>query len=267
LRACVAPVRQLRPRGGGNKVPVGEQIVAPAQNVERVNQCPAVRPRANRRRAPVEQEPVSEQNVQMEADQVVDPPPPKQMRTTSVQASNGEDIIDNYLNIANPILMPCSNETDILVSQQTKDKIWNFEYTDFAQLIKQNGQYYNNIEQKQNIILENGKLVISNRSSKLKSVDNIDLWTQSFTNFSKILIQKHPLLASDLLTYMSIIRGAVADTPFERIYQYDRQFRLCLAQNHIKSWAQMDGFLWLQFIAKGAQGVSNAVVHDNLTKL
>jgi hypothetical protein len=54
----------------------------------------------------------------MEEDQVVDPPPPKQMRTTSVQAGNGEDIIDNYLYTANPILMTCSNETDILVSQQ-----------------------------------------------------------------------------------------------------------------------------------------------------
>jgi hypothetical protein len=32
----------------------------------------------------VEQEPVNEQNVQMEADQVVEPPPPKQMRTTCV---------------------------------------------------------------------------------------------------------------------------------------------------------------------------------------
>ena len=84
MRACVAPVRQLRPRGRGNEVPVGEQIVAPAQNVESVNQCPPVRPRANRRRAPVEQEPVNEQNVQMEADQVVEPPPPKQMRTTCV---------------------------------------------------------------------------------------------------------------------------------------------------------------------------------------
>jgi hypothetical protein len=60
----------------------------------------------------VEQEPVNEQNVQMEADQVVDPPPLKQMRT-SVQAGNGEDIIDNFLNIANPIVMSCSNETDI----------------------------------------------------------------------------------------------------------------------------------------------------------
>ena len=64
------PVRQLRPRRGGNEVRVGEQIVAPVpvQNVERVNQRPAVRPRANRRRALVEQEPVNEHNVQMEAD-------------------------------------------------------------------------------------------------------------------------------------------------------------------------------------------------------
>ena len=72
----------------------------PAQNVERVNQCPAVRPRANRRRASVEQEPVNgelAQNIQMEAEQNVDPPPPKQRRTTSVQAGNGEDIIESYL--------------------------------------------------------------------------------------------------------------------------------------------------------------------------
>ena len=109
------------------------------------------------------------------------------------------DIIVSYLNSANPILMPCSNETDILVSKQIKDTMWHFEYTDFAQLIRQNGQYYNNIEQKQNIVLENGKLVISNRSSKLKSIDNIDLWTEAFTNFSKILIQKRPLLGLDFL--------------------------------------------------------------------
>jgi hypothetical protein len=41
---------------------------------------------------------INEQNVPMEADQIVDPPPPKQMRKISVQAGNGEDIIDNYLN-------------------------------------------------------------------------------------------------------------------------------------------------------------------------
>jgi hypothetical protein len=39
------------------------------------------------------------------------------------------------------------------------------------------------------------------------------------------------------------IRDAVADIPFERIYQYDRQFRLRVAQNHAKTWAQIDGFV------------------------
>ena len=110
-----------------------------------------------------------------------------------------------------------------------------------------------------------GKLVISNRSSKLKSIDTIDWWTEAFTNISKILIQKYPLLSSHFLTYMSIIRSVVADTPFERIIQYDKQFRLRVAQNHAKTWSQIDGFLWLQFIAKCAHGVFNAVVHDNLT--
>jgi hypothetical protein len=55
--------RQLRPIRGGNEVPVGELAPVPAENVEHVHQRPAVRPRANRRRAPVEQEPVNEQNV------------------------------------------------------------------------------------------------------------------------------------------------------------------------------------------------------------
>jgi len=41
LRAHGVPVRQLRPRRGGNGVPVGEQIVAPvpAQNVEPTSGC------------------------------------------------------------------------------------------------------------------------------------------------------------------------------------------------------------------------------------
>jgi hypothetical protein len=61
------------------------------------------------------------QRGKMEAEQNLDPPPPKQMRTASVQSGNGEVIIDSYLNSTNPILMSCSNETYILVSQQIKE--------------------------------------------------------------------------------------------------------------------------------------------------
>ena len=55
---------------------------------------------------------------------------------------------------------------------------------------------------------------------------------------------------------MSIIRGAMTDATFDRVYQYDRQFRLRVSQQHTKSWANIDVFLWLQFIANGAQGVT-----------
>jgi hypothetical protein len=37
-------------------------------------------------------------------------------------------------------------------------------------------------------------------------------------------------------------------------YNYDKQFRLRIAQNPIRSWSQIDGNLWLRFIARGALG-------------
>ena len=51
---------------------------------------------------------------------------------------------------------------------------------------------------------------------------------------------------------MILIRGAVSDALFERVYNYDKQFRLRIAQNSIRSWSQIDGNLWFRFIAKGA---------------
>ena len=68
------------------------------------------------------------------------------------------------------------------------------------------------------------------------------------------MIDRHLLLAGDLSSYMSIIRGAVVDAPFYRVYQYDQQFRLRIAYNQTRTLSQIDGNLWLQFIAKGALG-------------
>jgi hypothetical protein len=68
------------------------------------------------------------------------------------------------------------------------------------------------------------------------------------------MIDRHPLIAGDLESYMSIIRGAVVEAPFYRIYQYDQQFRLRIAYNQTRTWSEIDGNLWLQFIAKGALG-------------
>ncbi|CAC5425168.1 unnamed protein product [Mytilus coruscus] len=53
---------------------------------------------------------------------------------------------------------------------------------------------------------------------------------------------------------------AQPDAPFDRVYPYDRKFRLSVSLKHSKSLSAIDGFLWLKFIVKGSQGTPNPVV-------
>jgi hypothetical protein len=59
-----------------------------------------------------------------------------------------------------------------------------------------------------------------------------------FDNYFTYFVDRLPLLAGDLLSYMSIIRGAV---PFYRVDQYDQHFRFRIAYNQTRTWSQIDG--------------------------
>ena len=185
--------------------------------------------------------------------------------TVAVQADNtvinGEDFVNDctcsYSSTLNnnPLIVPMNNEIDIYVNQNLKDNIWNLAYVNLALLLNQNFDVPS--EQKMNALtVLNGNIVVNteNRNLKVRSIDNIEHWTDAFCNFSKIVVQTHPMLAGDLFAYMSLIRGAVSDATFDRVYNYDKQFRLRIEQNPSKSWAQIDGNLWLRFVAKGALG-------------
>jgi hypothetical protein len=52
-----------------------------------------------------------------------------------------------------------------------------------------------------------GKLVLQQRVKKIKVIDNINLWTDAFLNFTMVLIENHPFKATELLRYMYIIRN------------------------------------------------------------
>ena len=64
----------------------------------------------------------NEQEAGIQQEAVEHPPPPNQTKTTAVQAGNGND---NNIT-SDPLLMPYSNEIDLVISQQTKEHIWNF---------------------------------------------------------------------------------------------------------------------------------------------
>ena len=70
------------------------------------------------------------------------------------------------------------------------------------------------------------------------------------------MLKTFPALANDLISCMSIIRSAVPDVPFEKMYKYDQQFRLRMARDNRRSWATIDGQLWLQFVATGGHSVA-----------
>ena len=249
------------PRGRGVRRGAGQ-----GQRILRgrvVNQAPE--PAVARRRRRNDEQEVPAQPAQPAQDiqqaEVAVPPPPKQYKDSSAQADqsviNGEDLVTCISQTPmnnDPMLLTCNNETDIFLSKSMKDKIWNLEYVDLALLLRQNFNFQN---EKQNYIsLEDGKLVMhpTSKPSKVKQIDSIEIWTDAFINYAKVIIERHPLLASDLYSYMSIIRGASTDAPFSRVYMYDQQFRLRISVNQTRSWSQIDGNLWLRFIAKGALG-------------
>ncbi|XP_063410045.1 uncharacterized protein LOC134693232 isoform X2 [Mytilus trossulus] len=150
-----------------------------------------------------------------------------------------------------PMLIPNQSECDVYVSQNLKEKIWNREFIDLSLLLYQN--FISQVDRPQNVISYDnaaGSLVItSNKNSKVKSIQNIESWTDAFINYMKIFIQRFPNLASELTTYMSIIRGT--QVSFEKIYCYDQQFRLRMANNPTRSWSSIDGILWYTVIANG----------------
>lgn len=228
----------------------------------------AVRRRNPGRAAAVRQEPEVQREPAVSPEPVVqqeEVPAPIHTATIGIQADNtvinGEDFtIDSTpvsYNINNdPLIVPMNNDIDLFVSQNVKEKIWGLQYVNLALLLQQNFDIPNETTKSNCLTVVNGNVVVNtdNKHLKIKNIENINTWTDAFINFSKIVIQRHPLLAMDLLSYMSLIRSLASDAPFVRIYQYDQQFRLRVAQNPSKSWSQIDGNLWFRFIAKGALG-------------
>ena len=262
----IQDVRQRR-RRNRQENPAPVNIAPPQQlpvnlNREPPAQLPA-QPPAEQQPVPVHNQPVLpaanlpiQQNLPV---QPLEPPPPPMIQAPLAVVNapgpqNNGEIITN-----DPILIPNQYECDVYVSQALKDKIWNREYIDLALLLYQN--FMSQVDKPQGVVgydSVNGTLVVqSNKNSKVKAIKNIELWTDAFINYTKILLQKFPNLASDLIAYLSIIRGA--GVPFERIYRYDQQFRLRMANNPTRSWSSIDGILWFTIIANGTSNTTTSV--------
>jgi predicted nucleotidyltransferase len=163
-------------------------------------------------------------------------PPPHILTATQVvqpvpQIENGE-----------ALLIPTKSDIDVFVSQNMCNQIWNLEYIDLAHLLFKN--VVSNIDKPKKVLGfdEDGDILIErSKYSKVKSITNIEEWLEDFFNYINILLKRFPALANDLISYMSVIRSAVPDVPFEKLYRYDQQFLPRMARDHRRAWATIDG--------------------------
>jgi predicted nucleotidyltransferase len=140
------------------------------------------------------------------------------------------------------LLIPTKSDIDVFVSPNMCNQIWNLEYIDLAHLLFKN--VVSNIDKPKKVLGfdEDGDILIErSKYSKVKSITNIEEWLEDFFNYIKILLKRFPALANDLISYMSVIRSAVPDVPFEKLYRYDQQFLPRMARDHRRSWATIDG--------------------------
>ena len=164
---------------------------APAQNPQAIYQPAPVKDHHNENAPPPHILP---------APQVVQPVP---------QIENGEALI-----------IPTKSDIDVFESQKMSNQIWNLEYIDLAHLLYKS--FVSNIDKPKKVLGfdENGDILIErSKYSNVKSITNIEEWSEGFLNYIKILLKRFPALANDLISNMSIIRSAVPDVPFEKNVQ------------------------------------------------
>ena len=141
-----------------------------------------------------------------------------------------------------PLPIGTYNDYEIFISDVTKDKIWNGQYVQLVLLLKQNFASVQSVAG--TLAVKDNQLSIKPATSKIKQpITSLETWSDAFINFILVFIQNHNNKASELLRYMSVIRGAAANNPISKWLCYDTQFRLCMGKDPTRSWSQIDSHL------------------------
>ena len=119
----------------------------------------------------------------------------------------------------------------------------------------------------------NSQLKLIKQSTK-KKIETIDDWTNAFTVYMKVVIDKYPARSRELLEYLDLIRYAARYHHSLGWFIYDNKFRYKAANDRSLSWAKLDQQLWtriftvsqsqleadLALFKQGPSSVSRAVI-------
>ena len=113
------------------------------------------------------------------------------------------------------------------------------------------------------LIGENNELKLVPKKQR-KFITTIEEWTTAFNIYTKIIVDKFPARASELLNYLDIIRQAAMYQRSNAWLMYDVKFRHKVAKVKSLSWSAIDPQLWLRtFTGSQSQVELDSILFNN----
>ena len=126
-----------------------------------------------------------------------------------------------------------------------RNKIINHEYVDFSQLIPKD-RVYSQDDHRMELICKGGQtyfVPVSDR--KTVGIHSLPRWEQAFRVFSNVYTKQFPHGALELIQYNQVICTAAQSYVWENVYNYDKEFRLHLANFPQHNWGVILQQAWM----------------------
>ncbi len=131
-----------------------------------------------------------------------------------IHRMNGQDNLHNHLDL------------------KMVEAIVRGEYVDFAKLLKQDRP-----EDSQLQVINQNELTFYVPATKPPAhIASHEVWNQAFMVFQSVQVKYHPHLSGELLEYRNLIAIAAQDYDWERVYNYDKEFRRVMAHTPGHPW-------------------------------
>ena len=114
------------------------------------------------------------------------------------------------------------------ISQRIKEKIWNNEFMNLADLLPKLG-----FEDPWSVTLGPSLITTLKQSSKSRGPLTFYKWNEAFHIYKVIYSERFPPEAPNMLKYMSIVKDAYEMRGTQAFCTYDQSFRLLRASNNL----------------------------------
>lgn len=141
------------------------------------------------------------------------------------------------------------------LDDNTRHKIGNAEYVDFAKLVPKD-RVANEDNQRMEIVNRGGMtywLQVGDHEGTV--ISNYSRWEQAFHVFNNVYTSFHPHRAGELIQYGHVIHTASQSFIWENVYRYDCDFRTHMSRHHMNcSWGVILQQAWSMFLKDKISG-------------